>query len=153
MADAIRVWHCTCEGDHVTKVVRDRAPAVTDRAANRRAGRTDEIIGGRLRTARNAAAMSLEELAARVNISPQQLYKYESGANRITVSRLIEICDAMAIELDAVLQLGNQSQPDGLDPKEIAQLVSCFCAIRNPASRKQITDLAKFLASFETTTG
>jgi transcriptional regulator with XRE-family HTH domain len=135
----------------VTKAVRIHAPAVADKAANRRAGKTDEIIGARLRTARSAAAMSLEELAVRVNISPQQLQKYESGANRITVSRLMDICDAMAIELDAVLQFGCQPQSDGLDPKEVAQLVSSFCAIRNPASRKQIADLANFLASFENT--
>jgi transcriptional regulator with XRE-family HTH domain len=137
----------------VTKAVRNFAPAVADKAANRRAGRTDEIIGARLRTARSGAAMSLEELAARLNISPQQLHKYEIGANRITVSRLIGICDALGIELDAVLQLRSEPQPHGFDPKEVVKLVSSFCAIRDPARRKQISDLANFLASFESTSG
>lgn len=135
------------------KAVRVRTSAPDDHASNRRAGRVDEIIGARLRTARTAAGMSLEQLAACVNISCQQLHKYETGANRISVSRLMEICDALGTELDAVIQLGSQHQPDRLDSSEIVKLVTCFCSIRNPASRKQIADLASFLASFENTDG
>lgn len=134
----------------MTRVLRAAAPRKDDRSANRRAGEVDAAIGGRLRTARMAAALSLEELAGRIDISVQQLHKYECGTNRVSVSRLIDLCDALGIEIDTIIQSERRNSAEGPDAAEITQLVLRFCSLRNPASRKQIMDLTNFLAGFET---
>lgn len=51
----------------------------------------DEVIGLRIRTARNQVGMSQQSLGAALNISFQQVQKYELGRNRVTCSRLTVI--------------------------------------------------------------
>jgi transcriptional regulator with XRE-family HTH domain len=90
-----------------------------------------------------------EDLAGRIEISPQQLHKYESGQNRITVSRLIELCDALGVDLGAILAT-TQEAPAQLDEEaDVLRLLTHFCALRSRASRDKILELAEFLAAFE----
>lgn len=56
---------------------------------------TDVHIGRRLRERRVALGLSQGELAAKLDISFQQVQKYESGANRISGSRLWDFCLAL----------------------------------------------------------
>jgi transcriptional regulator with XRE-family HTH domain len=51
----------------------------------------DELIGSRIRERRRALRLTQEDLATRVGVTPQQVHKYESGANRIAASMLFEI--------------------------------------------------------------
>lgn len=51
----------------------------------------DKHAGNRLRMARKDAGLSQTKLADQCGITFQQLQKYESGANRISVSRLYQI--------------------------------------------------------------
>jgi len=132
---------------------RERVDAHAHKGASRRAGRADEIIGARIRSVRNDAGMTLESLADRVGISCQQLYKYESGANRITVSRLIDVADALQVDLEVLLEFNRTvATPETATPRasDVLKLVTSFCAIKNPASRDKILELAEFLAGFET---
>lgn len=48
----------------------------------------DLAVGARLRILRRAHGMSQTELAARVDLTFQQIQKYERGANRISASKL-----------------------------------------------------------------
>ena len=122
----------------------------SDRGASRRAGHLDAELGARLRAARSAAGLSLEELAGRVELSVQQIHKYESGTNRIAVSRLLEICDALNIEFSALLRSGNSYVGGaGATPEELAALITRFSALRDPASRKQVLDFVSFLVGFQ----
>jgi transcriptional regulator with XRE-family HTH domain len=52
----------------------------------------DKIIGARLREARLKRNMSQKALGDVLGVSFQQIQKYESGQNKISVSRYIEIC-------------------------------------------------------------
>lgn len=54
--------------------------------------RVDQFVGARLRDFRTARGLSQSELAAQIGISFQQLQKYERATNRISSSRLWEIC-------------------------------------------------------------
>jgi transcriptional regulator with XRE-family HTH domain len=47
-------------------------------------------IGQRIRERRKLLKLSQGELAKAVGISPQQIQKYESGANQISVVRLLK---------------------------------------------------------------
>ena len=57
----------------------------------------DKAIGERIRARRTELGLSQERLAAGLDLSYQQIQKYESGASRIAVSRLL----ALASRLDA----------------------------------------------------
>jgi transcriptional regulator with XRE-family HTH domain len=56
-------------------------------------------IGKNIFTLRQSKGLSREELAFRIGICQQQLFKYETGANRITVDRLINIAEALDAEI------------------------------------------------------
>ncbi|MBZ9603151.1 helix-turn-helix domain-containing protein [Phyllobacterium chamaecytisi] len=52
-------------------------------------------IGERLRELRLLADMTQQELGAAIGVSYVQIQKYESGKNRIAVSTLIVMCQAL----------------------------------------------------------
>jgi transcriptional regulator with XRE-family HTH domain len=58
----------------------------------------DQEIGARLRTYRVSKRFSQEELAKSVGVSFQQIQKYEKATNRISVSMMLRLCAAMAID-------------------------------------------------------
>ena len=51
-------------------------------------GAIDLAIGSRLRTLRQARALTLGQVAAQVGVRAQQVQKYETGQNRIAAARL-----------------------------------------------------------------
>src|SRR5215475_6401421 len=88
-------------------------------AATRRTGAADEQVGLRIRRARIASKLSQEELAGRIGVSCQQLQKYEVASNRVSVARLIDIADALKINVARLLRdddsrdvtLANEPEP------------------------------------------
>lgn len=48
----------------------------------------DAYVGNRLRVARTLASKSQTELAEHIGVTFQQVQKYETGANRVSASRL-----------------------------------------------------------------
>ena len=58
----------------------------------------DRHVGMRLRLLRLHAKMSQTELADKLELTFQQIQKYERGANRIDASRLWQICEVFAAE-------------------------------------------------------
>jgi transcriptional regulator with XRE-family HTH domain len=63
----------------------------------------DLHVGGRIRSRRKAERLSLEALAAELGVTHQQMQKYETGANRITVSTLFQIAVALRTEVGEFL--------------------------------------------------
>lgn len=62
--------------------------------------RTDLHIGMRLRLRRQVLALSQTDLAARMNVSYQQVQKYETGANRISASRLYQTAQVLGVSVE-----------------------------------------------------
>lgn len=71
----------------------------------RSATRFDKIVGGYLRAVREAAKVSQTTLAENVGVTFQQIQKYESGKNRITVERFAKICEHLGEEPAKALSL------------------------------------------------
>ena len=63
------------------------------------------MLGQRMRQARLAAGLSLEDLAAKLNppITKQALSKYETGASQPSPSRLAELAAALNVRVSALL--------------------------------------------------
>jgi transcriptional regulator with XRE-family HTH domain len=56
-------------------------------------------IGRRIFVLRRYKKFSREELADKIGVSQQQIFKYEIGQNRIAVDRLIAIINALDVKL------------------------------------------------------
>ena len=63
----------------------------------------DKIIGSNLRMHRKKAGFTQMELAQSVGITFQQIQKYESGANRMALSRAVQICQVIKKPLKSLL--------------------------------------------------
>jgi transcriptional regulator with XRE-family HTH domain len=57
----------------------------------------DKYVGGRVRMRRLMLGMSQGKLADKLGITYQQVQKYEKGANRISASRLPQICSILQV--------------------------------------------------------
>jgi transcriptional regulator with XRE-family HTH domain len=53
----------------------------------------EQVIGQRVRVLRLQLGMSQQDLGKEVNLTFQQIQKYEKGSNRISVSRMLEFCE------------------------------------------------------------
>tara|TARA_A200000113_G_scaffold196166_2_gene187062 strand:- start:1417 stop:1809 length:393 start_codon:yes stop_codon:yes gene_type:complete len=59
----------------------------------------DVHVGKRLRLRRSALGFSQEKLAALVNLTFQQIQKYERGTNRVSAGRLYELSNILQVEV------------------------------------------------------
>lgn len=59
----------------------------------------DKYVGERIRALRELMGMTQVGLAQRVDVGFQQIQKYESGANRVSASRLVIIAKALGVPL------------------------------------------------------
>jgi transcriptional regulator with XRE-family HTH domain len=97
--------------------------------------------------------MTQQQLAERVGIKFQQIQKYETGANRVSASRLWDIADALEVPvsfffegLDASESEPNENVPaDILGDKEALDLVRSYYAIPEN-QRRRLFELARVLS-------
>jgi transcriptional regulator with XRE-family HTH domain len=83
----------------------------------------DVDLGRLVRLQRMARGLSQTELANRIGVTFQQVQKYESGANRISIGRLVRIGRVLGVEVTYLLAGSGQAVPGrASDPKEQARL-------------------------------
>ena len=129
----------------------------------------DTHVGKRVRLRRTLLGMSQEQLGTELNITFQQVQKYERGANRISASRLWDISQILDIPIsyffDDMSQDTMKSSPlcesracgvlDGYgdqsrDPmarRETLELLRTHYTIEQPIVRRRISELVKFIAT------
>ena len=61
-------------------------------------------IGNRIKQLRKEHGITQSELAESVNLSYQQIQKYENGKSSISVTRLVEICKALNTDISHFLK-------------------------------------------------
>lgn len=116
----------------------------------------DEHVGKRIRQRRWLIGMTQQKLAETVGIKFQQIQKYETGANRVSASRLWDIGEAMGVPVSFFfegLRSGSKASPTGaentpadlLQDKEAMDLVRSYYAIPE-AQRRRLFDLARVLS-------
>lgn len=74
-----------------------KAPARAKGHIKKRHGPVDAVIGNNLRLLRRAAGIGSPAMAKHLNLSYQQLQKYEIGANRLACSTLYAIADYLKL--------------------------------------------------------
>ena len=97
------------------------------------------------------AGMTLQELGDQVGIKYQQIQKYESGTNRISVSRMWDIVAVMEVSVSFFYEgFGGQAPGTGethgdiLSDKKALSLVRVYYGIPDNQRRK-LLDLARVL--------
>lgn len=128
------------------------------------ANTVDLHVGKRLRQRRRLLGLTQQKLADEVNIRFQQIQKYESGANRISASRLWSLAKALEVPVsfffdglngDAIHEgaerrngheaNGAKAMPDVFSNKETIDLVRAFYSL-GEEPRRRLLDLAKAMS-------
>ena len=120
----------------------------------------DVHVGGRLRMRRTLLGMSQEMVAELLGLTFQQLQKYESGANRVSASRLHELSQILdvphAFFFDEMTDNSNSRKQTTaamtnedrapLTKRETLELVRAYYRITDPAVRGSIAATVKAIA-------
>ena len=64
----------------------------------------DKKIGENLRKIRKAQGVSQDALALKLGIASRQVQKYEKGVNRIALSRAVDICEMLKIDIKKLIK-------------------------------------------------
>ena len=128
----------------------------------------DVHVGKRVRLRRTLLGMSQEQLGASLNITFQQVQKYERGANRISASRLWDISQILDVQIsyffDDMTDDTMRSSPrrisrgenidfdddnvrDPMARRETLELVRIYYSIESSKVRKRISEMVKSLAA------
>ena len=129
----------------------------------------DKHVGRRIRLRRTLLGMSQEQLGAELNITFQQVQKYERGANRVSASHLWDISQILDAPIgyffDDMSETTMRSSPrrvasgvdvdgKGRDPvkdpmarRETLELVRAYYSIEDTSLRKRAADMVKSIAA------
>ena len=116
----------------------------------------DVHVGKRIRQRRWLIGMTQQKLADMVGIKFQQIQKYETGANRVSASRLWDIGEAMGVPVafffeglqgddGGVSETRGDVPQDMLSDKEAMDLVRTYYAIPEN-QRRRLFELARVLS-------
>ena len=122
----------------------------------------DLHVGNRVRQRRRLLGMTQQKLADAVRIRFQQIQKYESGANRISSSRLCTLAKALDVPVsyffegvEGAVYSGAHNgdhtpmtQDDPFQNKDTIALVRAFYTM-NDEPRRRLLDLAKAMSGDE----
>ena len=115
----------------------------------------DVHVGKRVRHRRWLIGMTQQQLAEQVGIKFQQIQKYETGANRVSASRLWDIADALEVPVSFFFEGISDGESGGtaegsvpgdiLADKEALDLVRSYYAIPEN-QRRRLFELARVLS-------
>ncbi|MFU8881838.1 MAG: helix-turn-helix domain-containing protein [Rhodobacterales bacterium] len=78
----------------------------------------DVHVGKRIRHRRWLLGMTQQQLAEQVGIKFQQIQKYETGANRVSASRLWDIADSLGVTIGFFFEGLHTATPAKIDGAE-----------------------------------
>lgn len=115
----------------------------------------DIHVGKRVRQRRWLIGMTQQQLAEKVGIKFQQIQKYETGANRISASRLWDIADSMDVPVSFFFEGLEEAEKasaaetpvptDLMGDKEALDLIRSYYSIPEN-QRRRLFDLARVLS-------
>ncbi len=125
----------------------------------------DIHVGARARMRRTLLGMTQTDLGDALDLTYQQVQKYERGVNRISASRLYDLCRVLDVSIDyffedmptavaanssATKGRGNAQKLTGYEPDPMANretlgLVRAFYKIEDAEIRRQVYEMIKVL--------
>ncbi len=147
-----------------TKEIKPRKKRIVRRKVSVDGPRPVDVhVGCRLRLRRTLLGISQEKLAESVNLTFQQIQKYERGANRMGASRLYELSGILDVPIAYFFDdmpkdvqnskgtfaqgMSDQAQSkmdvDPLTRRETLELVRAYYKITNATVRKRLYELVR----------
>ncbi len=137
------------------------------RASKGTADPIDRYVGSRVRVRRLGLGMSQTTLGQVIDVTFQQVQKYENGANRVGASNLYKMAKAMGVDVGFFYDgmpksaakgkgkgaRGRRARPsieiagDPTRSREIITLTHNYARIAHPRLRKRVFELVKSLAN------
>ena len=108
----------------------------------------DIHVGKRIRHQRWLTGGTEQQLAENVGIKFQQIQKYETGANRVSASRLHDIAAAMSVPVAFFfegLDGADTPAPQEIDASE-ARLLADYRTL-TPTNKRSLADITRVMAS------
>jgi transcriptional regulator with XRE-family HTH domain len=114
----------------------------------------DIHVGSRIRTRRLLIGMNQETLAKALDLTFQQVQKYEGGANRVSASRLSQIAGVLGVPIAYFFTDLDDGAPDThkletrerMQRPETIELIRSYYAIADEDLRRQFLDMVKAAA-------
>jgi transcriptional regulator with XRE-family HTH domain len=113
-----------------------------------RTKRIDAHVGERIRLRRTELGLTQEQLAEALDVSYQQVQKYETGANRVSAGRILEIAHKLSVDVGYFFDGLSDHDPSlplehGGRQRAAIELVRKFGQIKDPEVRAAIAGLVK----------
>ena len=115
----------------------------------------DAHVGKRIRIRRLFLGMTQKTLAKALDITFQQVQKYETGANRVSASRLSEIAEFLRVPASFFfsgidgkkLTAAELAARERMERRETFELIELYYAIPDENVRRQFLEMAKAIAA------
>ena len=102
----------------------------------------DIYIGQVIFNWRHKFGMRQKDLAQKIGVTFQQLQKYETAGNRISVSRLFQIAQAMEVTVGELF--GEAGKYKDVYDENMREVIRCLCQM-NDADKKMILNIIRRL--------
>jgi transcriptional regulator with XRE-family HTH domain len=115
-----------------------------------KAHQIDCLVGSQVKQSRTRLGVSSVDLARYLNVSFQQIQKYESGANRISAGKLYLISDYLHTPVENLFEgagkyiMGSSEaygRPVMIEDAETAEMLKLFYQIKDQDLRNNLKDL------------
>ena len=113
----------------------------------------DIEVGQRVRALRLEKGMSQEKLGNQLDLTFQQIQKYENGSNRIGAGRLRRIAGILGVSVSALYPnpMPDAEAPQGvgelIDTGSMLRLLRAYSRIRSPSLRRALATLVEEIAA------
>lgn len=130
--------------------MRHRSP---HRGALRQPDETDKTVGRNIRMLRLKRKQTLNDLAGALGVSHQQLQKYETGENRLTVGMAAKAADRLAVPVEhlfrkASVQTDKETDRETRLIEDLRQEGVCYLAkATTPEALQRMVGVLKAMSS------
>lgn len=118
---------------------------------NEKMQKIDKSVGYRIYEARLSKGFSRQQLADLIGVTHQQLQKYEKGVNRVSIGRLITICEALEVSLgyfcNGILEKPIPEMNE--NQRKCISLMRSFIKIKKDEHKDVVCNLSLSLANSE----
>jgi transcriptional regulator with XRE-family HTH domain len=92
-----------------------------------------------------------EALAQHLDVTFQQIQKYEKGANRIAASRLHAIAQFLGVPIEFFYEGATDGDPLGADLPDEHELLRLVLSVRSPENKRLLLEMTRVIADRDAT--
>ena len=111
---------------------------ITTRGINDMSHPVDIHVGKKLKQIRTLRRLSQTDVAKKLNLSFQQIQKYEIGSNRVAASRLFELSQILDVTPSYFFEGLHDAQSETPKSDPSVEIVSALAAIKDDAVKTRI---------------